>query len=67
LICICMVFLDDLVQYFLFIAMIDLSRSCDSSTDLICYASIMFMIHPKGIYPNRRAPVVEGENGLTTN
>jgi hypothetical protein len=45
LICIWMIFLDNLVQCLLFVDMIDMSRSCDSSTDLIYYASIMFMIY----------------------
>jgi hypothetical protein len=40
-----MIFLDNLVQCLLFFDMIDMSRSCDSSADLIYYASIMFMIY----------------------
>jgi hypothetical protein len=38
LICVCMILLDNLLQYFLFITMIDLLRSCDSTANLICIA-----------------------------
>jgi hypothetical protein len=34
-----------MLQYLLFIAMIDLSRTCDSSANLICNALVMFMIY----------------------
>jgi hypothetical protein len=40
-----MILLDNLLQYLLFIAMIDLSRTCDTTTSLICYALVMFMIY----------------------
>jgi hypothetical protein len=46
LICVGMVLLDNLLQCLLFIAMIDLSRTCDSTATLICNALIMFMIYP---------------------
>jgi hypothetical protein len=45
LIRICMILLDNLLQCFLFIAMIDLSRIYDTATILICYALVMFMIY----------------------
>jgi hypothetical protein len=45
LICVGMILLDNLLQCFLFIAMIDLSRTCDNVTILICYALVMFMIY----------------------
>jgi hypothetical protein len=45
LICVGMILLDNLLQYFLFIAMIDLSRTCGTATILICYALVMFMIY----------------------
>jgi hypothetical protein len=38
--------LDNLMQYLLFIAMIDLSRTCGTTASLICYALVMFMIYP---------------------
>jgi hypothetical protein len=44
LICVCMFLLDNLLQYFLFIAMIDL-WTCGTITSLICYALVMFMIY----------------------
>jgi hypothetical protein len=40
-----MILLDNLMQCLLFIAMIDLSRTCDSTASLICYALVMFMIY----------------------
>jgi hypothetical protein len=45
LICIGMILLDNLLQCLLFIAMIDLSRTCGTATSLICYALVMFMIY----------------------
>jgi hypothetical protein len=38
LICVGMILLNNLLQYFLFIAIIDLSRTCDTAIILICYA-----------------------------
>jgi hypothetical protein len=40
-----MILLDNLLQYFMFIAMINLSRTCDTANSLICYALVMFMIY----------------------
>jgi hypothetical protein len=40
-----MILLDNLMQCLLFIAMIDLSRNCDSTASLICYGLVMFMIY----------------------
>jgi hypothetical protein len=45
LICVGMILLDNLLQCLLFIDMIDLSRTCDTVTSLICYALDMFMIY----------------------
>jgi hypothetical protein len=45
LICISMILLDNLLQCFLFIAMIDLSRTYVTTTSLICYALVMFIIY----------------------
>jgi hypothetical protein len=45
LICVGMSLLDNLLQCLLFIAMIDLSRTYDTATNLICYALVMFMIY----------------------
>jgi hypothetical protein len=45
LICVDMILLDNLLQYLLFIAMIDLSGTCDSTASLICNALLMFMIY----------------------
>jgi hypothetical protein len=45
LICLYIILLDNLLQYLLFIDMIDLSRIYDTSS-LICYALVMFMIYP---------------------
>jgi hypothetical protein len=42
---VCMILLDNLLQYLLFITMIDLSRTCGSTTSLICNALLMFMIY----------------------
>jgi hypothetical protein len=41
-----MILLDNLLQCLLFIAMVDLSRTCDNTTTLICNALVMFMIYP---------------------
>jgi hypothetical protein len=41
-----MFILDNLLQWLLFIVMIDLSRTCDSIASLICNALVMFMIYP---------------------
>jgi hypothetical protein len=46
LICLCVILLDNMLQYLLFITMIDLSRTCDSTASLICNALVMFMIYP---------------------
>jgi hypothetical protein len=46
LVCVCMILLDNLLQCLLFIAMIDLSRTCDSTVILICNVLVMFMIYP---------------------
>jgi hypothetical protein len=40
-----MILLNNLLQCFLFIAMMDLSRTCGTATSLICYAVVMFMIY----------------------
>jgi hypothetical protein len=45
LICVGIILLDNLLQCFLFIAMIDLSITCGTATILICYALVMFMIY----------------------
>jgi hypothetical protein len=45
LICVGMILLDNLLQYLLFIAMINLSRTCDSIATLICNALVIFMIY----------------------
>jgi hypothetical protein len=45
LICVGMILLDNLLQCFLFIAMIDLSRTYGTATSLIWYALVMFMIY----------------------
>jgi hypothetical protein len=45
LICIGMILLDNLLQCLLFIAAIDLSRTCDSTAILICNTLAMFMIY----------------------
>jgi hypothetical protein len=41
-----MILLDNLLQWLLFIAIIDLSRTCGTATSLICYTLVMFMIYP---------------------
>jgi hypothetical protein len=45
LICVGMILLDNLIQCFLFIALINLFRTCDTVTILICYALVMLMIY----------------------
>jgi hypothetical protein len=40
-----MILLDNLLQCFLFIAMIDLFRTCGIVTILVCYALVMFIIY----------------------
>jgi hypothetical protein len=45
LICVGIILLDNLLQYLLFITMIDLSRTCCSTTSLICNVLLMFMIY----------------------
>jgi hypothetical protein len=40
-----MILLDNMLQYLLFIAMIDLSRICDSSATLICNTLVMLIIY----------------------
>jgi hypothetical protein len=37
--------LHNILQYFQFIAMIDLSRTCGTAISLICYTLVMFMIY----------------------
>jgi hypothetical protein len=46
LIYVCMILLDNLLKYLLFIAMIDVFRTCDNTTVLICNALVIFMIYP---------------------
>jgi hypothetical protein len=46
LICVGMIFLDSLLQYLLFIVMIDLSRNCGNIATLIWNALVMFIIYP---------------------
>jgi hypothetical protein len=46
LICVGMILLNNILQYLLFIAMIDLSRTYDNTTSLIYYALVIFMIYP---------------------
>jgi hypothetical protein len=41
-----MIFLDNLLQCLLFIAIIDLSRTCGSTASLICTVLVMFIIYP---------------------
>jgi hypothetical protein len=43
LICVDIILLDNLLQYFMLIAMIDLYRTCDSTAVLICKSLVMFM------------------------
>jgi hypothetical protein len=45
-ICVGMILLDNLLQYLLFIVVIDLSKTCDSIATLICNVLVMFMIYP---------------------
>jgi hypothetical protein len=40
------ILLDNLLQCLLFIAMIDLSRTCGTAATLICNALVIFMIYP---------------------
>jgi hypothetical protein len=40
-----MILLDNLLQYLLFIIMIDLTTTCGTVASLICYALVMFMIY----------------------
>jgi hypothetical protein len=56
LICVGMILLDNMLQCLLFIAVIDLSRTCDSFATLICTALVMFMIYP-WIKKNKRANI----------
>jgi hypothetical protein len=44
-ICVVMILLDNLLQYLLFIAVIDIFRTYDSTTSLICIILLMFMIY----------------------
>jgi hypothetical protein len=46
LICVRMLFIDNLLQWLLFIVMTDLLRTCGSTTSLICNALVIFMIYP---------------------
>jgi hypothetical protein len=46
LICVGMILLDNLLQYLLFIAMIDLSSIYGSTASLIYNALVMFIIYP---------------------
>jgi hypothetical protein len=41
-----MILLDNMLQYLLFIAMIDLFRTYGTTASLICYVLVMFMIYP---------------------
>jgi hypothetical protein len=40
LICVGMILLDNLLQCLLFIAMIDVSRTCDSTFNLQCFSNV---------------------------
>jgi hypothetical protein len=40
-----MILLDNMLQYLLFIVMIDLSRICDSTATLICNTLVMLIIY----------------------
>jgi hypothetical protein len=44
-ICVDMILLDNLLQYLLFITIIDISRTCGSTASLICIALVMFIIY----------------------
>jgi hypothetical protein len=46
LICVGIILLDNLLQYFIFIDVIGVSRTCDSTAILICNILVMFMIYP---------------------
>jgi hypothetical protein len=46
LICVGVILLDNLLQYLLFIIMIDLSRNYDNTAILIYNALVIFMIYP---------------------
>jgi hypothetical protein len=46
LICVGMILLDNMLQYLMFIAMIDRSRIYDSTATLFCNTLVMFMIYP---------------------
>jgi hypothetical protein len=46
LICVGLILLDNLLQYLLFIIVIDLSTTYDSTAILICNALVIFMIYP---------------------
>jgi hypothetical protein len=46
LICLGMILLDNLIQYLLFIAIIDLSKTCRTASTLIYDVLVMFMIYP---------------------
>jgi hypothetical protein len=46
LIYVCIILLDNLLQYLLFIVVIDLARTCDSTAILICNALVIFIIYP---------------------
>jgi hypothetical protein len=46
LICVGMILLYKLLQCLLFIAMIDLSRTCGTAARLIYYTLVMFMVYP---------------------
>jgi hypothetical protein len=45
LFCVGMILLDNLLQYLLFIIVIDLSKTCDSTANLICITLLIFMIY----------------------
>jgi hypothetical protein len=45
LICVDMILLYNLLQCLLFITIIDLSRTCDTANNLICYALFIFIIY----------------------
>jgi hypothetical protein len=45
LICVGVILLNNLLQYLLFIVIIDLSITCDSTATLVCNALVVFMIY----------------------
>jgi hypothetical protein len=45
LICVGMILVDNILQCLLFIVVIDLSRTCDSTAILMCNALVMFIIY----------------------